>query len=440
MDSELRTLSVAIGTKPIPPRLRTPEPMFGAPVRGWLTALVLLLGCALRIVPWTSFDGLGYDESFYRKYVHALDRHGIAAYPEICAAYLADGADAETAAKVPPTRVLFVVAAWGWKRAAFGDAPPADLNTPEGLASDPARIALHRVATLFGCVALFVAWGFAQRLLGGVAALGALALFACSPLLIHMSQHALVDGLHATCALLALWTLWESMREEANPAWLAGYALSFACMVLVKENAFFSAIGFAGLMLAGKHAGFGVADRRHWFAAISGGFIAVAVLIAAAGDMPTLIGVYALLVGKAQALDYAQTTGDGAWSRYLVDLMIFTPATLCFAIGGALHSAREGRRGLPLLLFIATTYVVMCNVRYGMNLRYTAIWVFPLCTLAAIQAALVAARFRRSYLVLGVVIGTLCLIDLAQYRQFFVKHRLYELPTADLLRAERMLK
>jgi Dolichyl-phosphate-mannose-protein mannosyltransferase len=440
METESRTLRAEPPTMPATSPSRVPDSRVGDPARWWLTALVLLLGCALRIVPWTSFDGLGYDESFYRKYVHALDRHGLAAYPDICAAYLADGADAETAAKVPPTRALFVVAAWAWKRAAFGDAPPADLDTPEGLAADPARIALHRVATLFGCLALFAAWGFAQRLFGGGVALAALALFACSPLLIHMSQHPLVDGLHAACALLALWTLWESMQPEARSVWLLGYALSFGCMVLVKENAFFSAIGLGVLMLVGKRTGIGLADRRHWFAAIAGGLLAVAVLTTLAGDVPTLCAIYGLLVGKAQALDYAQTTGDGAWSRYLVDLMIFTPATLCFAIGGALHSAREGRRGLPLLLFIAATYLVMCNVRYGMNLRYTTIWVFPLCTLAAIQAALVATRFRRPSLVLAAIIGTLCLIDLAQYRQFFVKHRLYELPTADLLRAERMLK
>ncbi len=440
METQARNLSSAPRARPEPRRTPVTDSLFGEPVRWWLTALVLLLGCALRIVPWTSFDGLGYDESYYRKYLHALDQHGLAAYPEICAAYLADGADAETSAKVPPTRALFVVAAWAWKRAEFGGTPPGDLDTPAGFATDPARIALHRVATHFGCLALFAAWGFAQRLLGGVAALGALALFACSPLLIHMSQHALVDGLHAACALLALWTLWESMREEANPAWLPGYGLSFGCMVLVKENAFFSAIGFAVLMLVAKRTGIGVADRRHWFAAISGGLLAVSALAIAAGDVPTLFRIYELLVGKAQALAYAQATGDGAWSRYLVDLMIFTPATLCFAIGGGFHSAREGRRGLILLLFIAATYLVMCNVRYAMNLRYTTIWVFPLCTLAAIQAAVFAARFRRSHRVLATIIGALCLIDLAQYRQFFVKHRLYELPTADLLRAERMLK
>jgi hypothetical protein len=48
-----------------------------------------------------------------------------------------------------------------------------------------------------------------------------------------------------------------------------------------------------------------------------------------------------------------------------------------------------------LLLFLAITYVAMCNVRYGMNLRYTTIWEFPLRALAVVQLSVLAARFAR---------------------------------------------
>ena len=184
----------------------------------------------------------------------------------------------------------------------------------------------------------------------------------------------------------------------------------------------------------------GVAERRHWLAAICGGLLGVAVLVWVAGGFGNAVEVYRLIVRKAQALGYAQQTGDGPWSRYLVDLMIFTPATLCFAIGGGLRSLREGRRAAMLLLFVAVTYVAMCNVRYGMNLRYTAMWEFALRTLAVVQAAALAARFRYSRVTLAAIVAVLCAIDLAQYRQFFVQHRLYELPTADLLRAQGMLR
>lgn len=405
-----------------------------------IAAALLLTGFALRIVPWTSFTGMAFDESWYRKYVHALDQGGLAAYPEICAAYLADGADEQTMAKVPPLRALFITAGYAWKRAAFGDAPPADLEVAGGVARDPALVSLHRVATLFGCLGLLAAWIFSHRLFGEIEGLAILALVACSPLLIHTSQHALIDGVCGTCALFALWTLWESMRERAHPAWLVAFALSFALLVLSKENAAFPAVGFAALMLLGARVGFGRADLRHWLAALIGGVFATALLATAAGGWTTMAHVYLLLVRKAQALPFAQWTGDGPWSRYLIDLMILTPATLCFALGGSFRALREDRRALGLLVFLGVSYVIMCNVRYGMNLRYTTIWDFPLRSLAALQAIALVARFRHSRALLSVLIAGLCAIDLAQYRHFFVKYRLYELPTEDLLRAEKMAK
>lgn len=96
-----------------------------------LAAVLLLLGCALRIIPWTSFDGMSYDESWYRKYLLALDQHGLAAYPDLCAAYLEDGEAETTLAKAPPLRVLFIGGGLAWKRVAFGDESPANLDEPE---------------------------------------------------------------------------------------------------------------------------------------------------------------------------------------------------------------------------------------------------------------------------------------------------------------------
>ena len=386
---------------------------------GWLwPALLIAMGCGLRIAPWTSFDGIAYDESWYRKYVLALDANGPATYPELCAAYLEDGRDALTPAKVPPLRALFVTASWLWMRVAGGEA----------------LAAMHRISTLFGCLSLVAAWGFARRLFTEKEALGVLALFACSPLLMHMSQHPLIDGVYAACALFAFWALWESMRPGAHSAWLAALAVSFALLVLAKENAVFPALGFAAIMLLGK------ADRRHWLAVTAGGLAAVTLLAAAAGGFRAMFEVYGLFIRKVQELPYARQTGDGPWSRYLVDLMIFTPATLCFALGGAFRTLREDRRAAVLLWFLAVTYLAMCNVRYGMNLRYTTIWEFPLRALAVVQVSALTSRLRYSGAAFALSVAVLCAIDLAQYRQFFVTHRLYELPTEYLLRAEKILK
>jgi hypothetical protein len=230
------------------------------------------------------------------------------------------------------------------------------------------------------------------------------------------------------------------MRERAHPAWLVAVSFSFTLLILAKEIALFPAAALSTLMLFGPSIGFGSSDRRHWFAAITGGLTAIALLSAAAGSFRTLLDVYMLFVRKAQTLTFAHETGDGPWSRYLVDLMILTPATLCFALGGGFRALREDRRALGLLVFVAISYAAMCNVRYGMNLRYTTIWDFPLRSLAAIQAVALVARFRKLRLLLSVLIAGLCAIDLAQYHHFFVTYRLYELPTEDLLRAEKMVK
>ncbi|MGB8168360.1 MAG: glycosyltransferase family 39 protein [Chthoniobacteraceae bacterium] len=408
-------------------------------IRAFAAAL-LLLGCALRIVPWTSFQGMGYDESWYRKYLLALDAHGLAAYPDICAAYLADGADQQTLAKVPPLRVLFVTSGWMWKRAAFGSAAPADLDAPGGTELDPALISLHRVSTVFGCIALIAAWALARRFFAQDEALGVLALFSCSPLLIHISQHALIDGVYGTCALLTLWTLIESLRTPVRPTWLAAFASSFALLVLAKENAIFVGAAIAAILCFARPLGLGAADRRHWSAAILGGLAAIAILAWAAGGFATTVAVYLLFIGKVQTLTYGHETGDGGWSRYLVDLMIFTPVTLCFALGGAFRTATETRGPRVFLVFLGITYIAMCNVRYGMNLRYATIWEFPLRVLAVAQVTALASRFERRPWIFAAFVVMLCAVDLAQYHHFFVTYRLYDLPTGDMLRTLKMLK
>jgi len=405
-----------------------------------ICAALLLLGCALRIVPWTSHHGMGYDESWYRKFLLILDEQGLSAYPDICSAYLQDGEAETTIAKVPPVRALFVVSGLIWKRLEFGSAPPADLSTDAGVAGDPALISLHRIATLFGCLALLPAWAFARRLFPGREALAALALFACSPLLIHTSQHGLVDGVYGTCALFVLWTLFESLREKAHRGWLAGFSISFALLILAKENSIFVGIAVAGMMLFSRRLGLAPAGLRHWAAAVIGGLTALVFLSWAAGGFRTMVDVYLLFIHKVQVLPYAHETGRGPWSRYLVDLMLFTPVTLCFALGGSFRTLGGDRRAIVLLLFLGITYAIMCSVPNGMNLRYTTIWEFPLRALAAVQAGALASRFARPGLALTIVIAVLCVLDLRQYHHFFVTYRLYELAPEYLLRASDILK
>ena len=167
----------------------------------------------------------------------------------------------------------------------------------------------------------------------------------------------------------------------------------------------------------------------------------VSALDATLSGVSPFIEIYQLLVSKAQNLTYAIKTGDGPWYRYLVDLLILSPIVLCFAIGGVFSQLRNNRAFVFLVAFVGFSYLIMCNIRYGMNLRYASIWEFPIRALAAAQVAAVATRFgSRQMLATTIGIVALCAYDLRQYLIFFSDGGLYELVTGGLLQVIKILK
>lgn len=83
----------------------------------------------------------------------------------------------------------------------------------------------------------------------------------------------------------------------------------------------------------------------------------------------------------------------------------------------------------------------MCNVKYGMNLRYATIWDLPLRTLAFAQIGVIGTFFeRRRALVTAILVAALCAYELRQYVIFFKDFGLYELVTEGLVRAVKILK
>ena len=92
-------------------------------------------------------------------------------------------------------------------------------------------------------------------------------------------------------------------------------------------------------------------------------------------------------------------------------------------------------------IFIAASYVVMCNVKYGMNLRYTNMWDMPLRFLAFSQiVALVSLSKQYRGAIIAVAVALLAAIEFHQYIVLAVRYPLYELITHDLLQALSILK
>ncbi len=418
------------------------KPPATKPTALWiLVALIFAAGLLVRIWPSAGFTGTGFDEALYRDNVLKLDKVGLWNYPAICQLYIEDQRDPESITKLPPTRFLYIGAAGLWKRAEFGDAPPASPREPGFTGRDPALVSLHRVAALFSCLGLLVSGLCAWRMLGLRALPGVLALLAFSPLSIHLGQHAMIDGVFAFWAVLNLWLLWENLQQPNHPRLLAAYALGLALMVMTKENSFFVHLALCGLIATNRWTKFGHVSPQLLVVSVVGPALGVLALVGLAGGVTDFVEIYRLLVSKAQTLTYAIKTGDGPWYRYLVDLLILSPLVLLLAIGGLFTQVRKNRAFLFLVAFVGFSYLIMCNVRYAMNLRYASIWDLPIRALAAAQVGTLAASFgKRQVLVASLLIAALCAYDLRQYLLFFSDAQLYELVTGGLLHAVKILK
>ena len=284
-----------------------------------IAIIVFVFGAFVRLLPSARFNAFGPDEALYRDILVKVDRVGLEHYPEICQLHIEDQRDPANQAVLPPTRFFYPFCGWIAKRIAFGDAPPVYLLAKNGVARDPALVSLHRVAGIFSVLFLglsgFVAW----RMCGRGVGLGVLTLLAGSPLAIHMSQHAFIDGIVAFQATLCLWLLWENLQRPNHLGWLTGLAAALAMIVITKENSFFVYVALCGLVAVNRWAKFGTVTPRLVFAGIMGPAFGVMLLVTLAGGVGPFIEIYRLLVTKAQVLGHAIATGDGPWHRYIVE-------------------------------------------------------------------------------------------------------------------------
>ena len=422
-----------------------PAPVASRPTsRAYLLTLsaILVLGIFLRIPAPTfsttptplqplkllhlapKFDAIGFDEGLYREYVNGLIEGGLTTYPDIVDHYI-EIQEKLTGSILPPVRFLYIFSGYVWHQ----------------LFGSEALTALRDVASLFSVLTLLVSTFFAWRLKGKTWALGVAALMSVAPTQIHMSQHALVDGFFTFWALCCLFLLWENLRKPANWLFLTTYALTLCCLVLTKENAFFVFIALLVIVASNRWLSFGVVSRELLLSTIAGPLLGLVILVFLAGGLGTLLSTYQLSVSKNYQLAYAILTGDGPWHRYLVDLLLVSPVILILAAGTVFRLDRSQKPELFLFIFIAASYLVMCNIKYGMNLRYANMWDMPLRFLAVSQ--LIAFTWRidryRSLIFSGAII-LLCASELRQYIILFVHFPLYELVPEGLLRALHILK
>jgi 4-amino-4-deoxy-L-arabinose transferase-like glycosyltransferase len=413
--------------------------------RGYLIALALIfaIGLFLRLPPglfdenaplhsiaalhpnskWHEMRLVGVDEELYRGYVEQLSEKGLTRYPDIILGYIEKQLKLPGSI-LPPVRFLYILAGYLW----------------HSIFRTEALSALKAVASVASMLTLAMAAALAWRMRGPVWSLAVMALVAFAPTQIHMSQHALVDGFFTFWALLTIWMLWENLQSARHWGWLIGYTLALAFLVLTKENSFFVWIAIVLVLIGNRWLRYGTVSAELLIATVLGPILGFTILVFLAGGVDILFGTYRLLISKNYNLPYAIKTGDGPWYRYLVDLLLVSPIVLLLAIGALFRIDRTKRPELFLLLFIGGSYLVMCNLKYGMNLRYANMWDMPLRFLAVGTLAGMVAPLRRSHLVFTLAIALICAIELRQYLILFVQFPLYELVSEGLLRALHILK
>ena len=393
----------------------------------WPFFVVAAIGIFLRVHSFETLKGVGFDEGIYATYVQEIGQRGVGGYPEVVRLY-ADEQEAYPIALLPPTRVTFILAASAW-HGIFGGASVESVRA---------------ISCVSSILILFLSCAFAWRIRGRAFALGILVLMAVAPTQIYMAHRALIDGFFTLITLMVLWSLWELLqRSRGGRYWLVMYGVSLALLVLTKENAAFVYVAILGLLVSNRWLRFGSISRSLLVVTVVAPLAGAALLALCSGGVGTLIHVLSLNAAKSIQTPYAITTGDGPWFRYLSDLLLVSPVVMIFAIGGMFLLKRSDQAGWYFLGFIVFSYVIMCNVTYGMNLRYANMWDFPLRYLALGPVFLWAKSIEGTMprrLFLASVVLALAIFEFANYLKIFVSGTVYDPIPASLLQALDILK
>ncbi|MDR3406733.1 MAG: hypothetical protein P4L99_29880 [Chthoniobacter sp.] len=394
------------------------------PLLYWLLAALLLAGGGyyrFRLVRNPDFE-LGFDEKVYVAYVERLQERGVGGYPSLFREYPGEVAKAPYV-YLPPSRVGYLLPAWAIAR----------------LTQWSAYEALRFVSAAASWLFMLVGFLFARRWVTPRMSLAVLALLACAPLQIHLSQYAFIDGVASLWVIVAAAAARECLRQPGRIGWAVATGFgAFALLLTKQETAVFVALFFVCALLFGKRLGF---TSRCWPCAVAlgaamlGGLLALFVLAGGIADFVATMRTYFEL---AQNLPYSIATGDGPWQRYLLEYLLIEPLVFLLALAGIFRGQFKDGTGRYWLLFFVTTYVVMCSIPNGMNLRFTAMWDFPLALFAVVGISSLTTRLRHPVWWAAALTGFVCFMSLRQYGTIF--HELYDTDPRFMLRAVRILK
>lgn len=392
--------------------------------RHWKLGTAVLVGWVLSLVFLNPTPVPHDDEARYLVYCKALTQRGLGDYPAITRAYLQE-MFGPSDFRLSPMRIGYI-GAGALVHAVTGQDEYASL-----------------CIVSVGAAMLALAWCafFAHRVLPEREALAVTILIACAPLRLLLGSKAMIDGVFAMWAWIVIGTAWFAIQNPASRKWLMAYAFSLAMLVLTKENAAFVFFFLVLALLLAPRLGLPKPDTRLWAATFLAPFAAVGVLTLLAGGTEPLVAVYAVMVEKAPKNWFAIMTCDGPWYRYIVDFVVMNPFIPLLAFAALLQLRLDQRVHVFLALFLISTLVVMSLPRYGMNLRYAAIWEFPLRVLVVSALATWVARFRfRPQALFLAAMLALAVFDLRQFHTLFVKPGMDEPTPREMLRTIRMIK
>lgn len=390
----------------------------------WLIIALVLIGCCARLTQWETIENLYFDETFYVRYATFHAEQSLSAFQSFCDAFL-EMQEREKVGIPPPTRLLYPWLAAGVHNL-FQTSIPRSLTLVSALAS---------------CAMLIVGGIWAHRMFAGRLAVGITLMMAVSLNQLHLSQRLMIDPMIGIFCIMALWALWELGRGSARRWLFTGlYAASIFAIVFVKENSFVVCVGIAASVAIGRRfKTLPALPPGILIVTVAAGALAFTILCLLMGGFEKFFHLYSTLVQRSLATPYVHTFGDGPWFRYIVDSVLAQPLPTLLALGALFWLPFSDARARYLVLFVAVTFAMMANIKYGVYYRYAIIWDFPVAVFATHQLVQLSERVSKPRASLVYALG-LVLVAALQVQSFWrigIEGKGYALTSYDMFTALR---